>query len=91
MTPAERVKLYDKIGEVRVAPLKKKTYRRHVEPVGDGNPKPGCVKPHIPKPIPPSVLAASADELVAAGYGNWERSRIPGDWKSKPRARGVDE
>ncbi len=34
----------------------------------------------------PSVLAASTDELIEAGWGDYERHAIPADWKTR---RGI--
>ncbi len=40
------------------------------------------------KAIHPGVLAASYDELLVAGWGNYERSRIPADWRTRrPRVK----
>lgn len=33
--------------------------------------------------VVPSVSAAACDELLAAGWGGYERHRIPADWRSR--------
>ncbi len=35
------------------------------------------------RPAHPEVLAASADELIAAGWGSWPRWQIPADWRTR--------
>lgn len=34
--------------------------------------------------IAPSVLAATAEELLSHGWGDTRRSRIPADWRERP-------
>lgn len=34
-----------------------------------------------PKPILPEVYGATCDELIAAGWGNFQRHLIPEDWR----------
>ncbi len=35
------------------------------------------------KKIHPDVLSATADELIAAGFGGTDRCKIPGNWRDK--------
>ena len=41
-------------------------------------------------PIHPEVFAATFDELLAAGWGNFERSKIPADWRTRQPAIKFD-
>lgn len=38
--------------------------------------------------IHPAVLVAEAQELIDAGYGSYDRTRIPADWKTRRPAHG---
>ncbi len=48
------------------------------------------IRPNLNKSyfdIHPSVLQATCDELIQAGWGSWEANQIPEDWATRrPRA-----
>lgn len=44
-----------------------------------------------PMPIHPSVEFATADELIAAGYGSIPRWQIPPDWRAHKEAMNLKE
>jgi hypothetical protein len=40
---------------------------------------------HVSRAIHPDVASADCEELLAAGYGDVDRDRIPSDWRTRPR------
>ncbi len=44
------------------------------------------IRPNLNKSyfdIHPSVLLATCDELIQAGWGSWEANQIPPDWRTR--------
>lgn len=46
-------------------------------------------KEHI-REIHPDVLSATDDELIAGGWGDWQRINIPGNWREVDHKTWVD-